>query len=142
MVDRGTQVRIAAAVILDREGRMLLVRKRGSAMYMQPGGKIEHGETPAEALSRELREEIALDVAEAVPLGVFSAPAANEPDATVIAEMFAARSNTEPKIGAEIESMLWLDPQRPGTVDLAPLTRDHIVPLARRLAAQPAGALP
>ncbi|MEM9477678.1 MAG: hypothetical protein AAGA71_20510 [Pseudomonadota bacterium] len=32
---------IAVAVVLDEAGRMLLVRKRGTEAFMQPGGKIE-----------------------------------------------------------------------------------------------------
>ena len=41
-------------------GRSLLVRKRGSTIFMQPGGKIESGESALDALTRELREEIGL----------------------------------------------------------------------------------
>ena len=51
-------IRIAAAIILDSDGRVLLVRKRGSAFFMQPGGKHEPGESDLDALRRELREEL------------------------------------------------------------------------------------
>jgi len=51
-------IRIAAAVIVRPDGMTLLVRKRGTSAFMQPGGKIEPGETPEQALSRELSEEI------------------------------------------------------------------------------------
>ena len=51
-------IRIAAAVVTDMAGRSLLVRKRGSTIFMQPGGKIESGESALDALTRELREEI------------------------------------------------------------------------------------
>ena len=47
-----------AAVIVDRRGRVLLVRKRGSATFIQPGGKREPGETALQTLARELREEL------------------------------------------------------------------------------------
>jgi len=135
-------ITIAAAVILDERNRMLLVRKRGSAFFMQPGGKIEAGETPVMALRRELAEEVALAPAgEPVAEGVYSAPAANEPEATVIAHIFSARAATQPQIGAEIESIAWLDPTTPGDVPLAPLTRDHMLPLARRLATHDPGEL-
>jgi 8-oxo-dGTP pyrophosphatase MutT (NUDIX family) len=39
-------IRIAAALIDDDSGRMLLVRKAGTPWFMQAGGKIEPGETP------------------------------------------------------------------------------------------------
>ena len=74
-----TVIRIAAALIDDGAGRLLLVRKAGTRFFMQAGGKIEPGETPAAALIRELDEEIGLKVAEAdlSPIGRFSAAAAN-----------------------------------------------------------------
>ena len=43
-------IRIAAAVIVDAEGRTLLVRKRGTGAFMQAGGKVAADETSAEAL--------------------------------------------------------------------------------------------
>ncbi|WP_245449171.1 NUDIX domain-containing protein [Ensifer sp. NM-2] len=39
---------------MNAAGNTLLVRKRGTRSFMQAGGKIEAGETPREALSREL----------------------------------------------------------------------------------------
>ena len=70
-------IRIAAALLIRGDGQTLLVRKRDTLAFMQPGGKIDAGEQPAEALVRELREELNLriDPSEAVYLGQFSAPA-------------------------------------------------------------------
>ncbi|HIV78359.1 MAG TPA: NUDIX domain-containing protein, partial [Candidatus Sphingomonas excrementigallinarum] len=72
-------IRIAAALIEDGAGRLLLVRKAGTSCFMQAGGKIEPGEDPAAALLRELDEEIGLRVGvDALrPIGRFSAAAAN-----------------------------------------------------------------
>lgn len=33
---------------------------------------------------------------------------------------------------AEIEAMMWVDPAAPADIALAPLTRDHVLPLASR----------
>ena len=33
---------------------------------------------------------------------------------------------------AEIEAMVWIDPAAPADIALAPLTRDHVLPLASR----------
>src|SRR5476649_797024 len=83
-------IRIAAALLIGSDGQTLLVRKRGTQAFMQPGGKIDAGEQPAEALARELHEELGLriDPVAAVYLGQFSAPAANEPGFVVQAELF------------------------------------------------------
>ena len=42
-------IRIAAALLIGPDGRTLLVRKRGTEAFMQPGGKIEAHEQPVHA---------------------------------------------------------------------------------------------
>lgn len=123
-------LRIAAAVIRDDGGRLLLVRKRGTSAFMQAGGKIEPGELPAAALARELREElgIAVDPAAAFHLGSFSAPAANEPGARVEAELFELPITGQPVPAAEIEEMIWLNPEAAAGIELAPLTATFVLP--------------
>lgn len=124
-------IRIAAAVILDADGNLLLVRKRGTRAFMQPGGKIEPDESPAAALARELHEELGLVVDPLVPayLGAFTAQAANEPDCMVEAELFELTIANEPKPAAEIAEMIWLKPKSAGDIELAPLTRNIVLPL-------------
>jgi 8-oxo-dGTP diphosphatase len=126
-----TPIRIAAALLSRSDGRILLVRKRGSEAFMQPGGKIEPGEAPDAALARELREELglAIDPRRLVRLGRFSAPAANEPGRIVEAELFRLVIEDEVNPAAEIEEIVWLDLKEPGRLLLAPLTRDHVLPL-------------
>jgi 8-oxo-dGTP diphosphatase len=54
---------VAAAIIV-REGSVLICQRRADQQHAGkwefPGGKVEPGEEPAEALRRELREELAL----------------------------------------------------------------------------------
>jgi 8-oxo-dGTP pyrophosphatase MutT (NUDIX family) len=126
---------IAAALIDDDEGRLLLVRKTGTPWFMQAGGKIEPGETAITALARELREEIglALNLEGARYLGRFSAPAANEADHLVEAEIFHIRLSHNPAPAAEIAEAVWVDQAQAKAMPLAPLTREHILPLALTL---------
>ena len=126
-------IHIAAALLIGPDGRTLLVRKRGTQAFMQPGGKIEANEQPVHALARELEEELGLviDPAHATFLGQFSAPAANEPGCVVQAEIFLLTIDADVTPAAEIEEVLWIDPATDGDVTLAPLTRDLILPLYR-----------
>lgn len=127
-------IRIAAALLVRGDGCTLLVRKRGTACFMQPGGKIAPGEAPRAALVRELREELGLRVEPAAlaALGRFRAPAAHETGATVEAELFRLDWSAETvEARAEIEEIAWVDPVDTGGRLLAALTRDHVLPLCR-----------
>ncbi|VXD01277.1 NUDIX hydrolase [Sphingomonas sp. 8AM] len=128
-------IRIAAALIEDGAGRLLLVRKAGTGWFMQAGGKIEDGESAVSALRCELVEEIGLVLAEgeARHLGRYAAPAANEPGHIVDADIFHVRTRQPPAIRSEIEAAVWVDPVTALALPLAPLTRDHILPLFRAL---------
>ena len=57
-------INVVAALIRDEGGRVLLVRKRGTAAFMQPGGKRDAGESDVAALSREIVEELGCRVVE------------------------------------------------------------------------------
>ncbi|WP_214347348.1 NUDIX hydrolase [Pseudomonas congelans] len=124
-------IRIAAALLIGADGRTLLVRKRGTQAFMQPGGKIEPGEPAAQALARELEEELGLivDPAQAVFLGEFTAPAANEPGFEVNCQLYEVRTDAQAVPAAEIEEVLWVNADSHAGLQLAPLTRDLILPL-------------
>jgi 8-oxo-dGTP diphosphatase len=95
-------IRIAAAVIRDGCGRVLLVRKRGTTIFMQPGGKIKPDEDALTALAREVREELHCSVRPGTArfLGRFAASAANEVGATVVAELYAVEVDGDARAAA------------------------------------------
>ncbi|PZQ91625.1 MAG: hypothetical protein DI534_01235 [Leifsonia xyli] len=140
---RPAVLRVAAAIVTDADGRTLLVRKAGTTRFMQPGGKIEEGESAIDALTRELAEEIgvALDVTSAEYLGLFRAAAANEEDTIVLAAVFAMAIEREVTASGEIEELLWVDDPDLDLdgVEVAPLTRDELLPLWERRRAQTFG---
>ncbi|MNT88800.1 hypothetical protein D3C72_2294130 [compost metagenome] len=81
-----------------------------------------------------MQEELGLriDPAQAMHLGQFSAPAANEPGFEVQAELFRVDSAAAVVPAAEIEEVVWLAADQAPVMPLAPLTRDLILPLYRQ----------
>jgi 8-oxo-dGTP diphosphatase len=128
-------IHVSAAVILDDRGRVLVVRKQGTTRFMQPGGKPEPGESAAETLIRELHEELGIRLAEAdlQPLGTFISEAANEPGHRVIADAFATSVDPDSvAVQAEIAELRWITPTDAETLPLAPLSVEHLLPIAWR----------
>jgi 8-oxo-dGTP diphosphatase len=125
-------IEIVAAVIRDEAGRILLVRKRGTTAFMQPGGKRDPGEDDIAALSREIAEELGCGVVRASvpPLGEFDAVAANEPGFRVRASLYGIDVTGDIRPSREIDETIWIDPAAPLDIPLAPLTRDYVLPLA------------
>ena len=66
------QITVVAAVIRDADGRVLMAQRPADrhmgGLWEFPGGKIDDGEAPAEALKRELGEELGIDVEVRRPL--------------------------------------------------------------------------
>ncbi|WP_165444713.1 GNAT family N-acetyltransferase [[Pseudopropionibacterium] massiliense] len=129
---RPGEIRVSAVVLTDTAGRVLMVRKRGTDSFLNPGGKPEPGETPDRCAARELREELGLELnpEELLPLGRFRAPAANEADTVVLADVFRAPEPLDrlPEPRAEIEETRFVDPASPQP-GWAPLFTERILPL-------------
>jgi 8-oxo-dGTP diphosphatase len=65
MTRTDSPVRCVGAIVSDAAGRLLLVRRAndpGRGLWSLPGGRVEPGETDAEALAREVEEETGLTV--------------------------------------------------------------------------------
>jgi len=126
-------IHVSAAIIHDADGRVLVVRKHGTTKFMQPGGKPEAGENAAQTLARELDEELGLKIDEAGlrPLGRFISAAANEPGHRVIADAFALTIEADMvAVQAELAELRWITPADVETLALAPLSLEHLLPLA------------
>ena len=133
MADR---IIVSAVCVFSPDGRLLTVRKRGTDRFMHPGGKPEQGEGAAEAASRELAEEVGINVPaeDLVLMGVWIARAANEAGTDIEATVVRAPGTHDPgevHAVAEIAELRWIDPAAEAAADLAPLLTEHILPALR-----------
>lgn len=94
-----------------RERQVLGARSRGKTTYYLPGGKREPGESDGQALAREIKEELSVDlVAETLaPAGVFEAQADAKPPGTLVRmSCYHADFRGNIAAAAEIEEVTWL----------------------------------
>jgi 8-oxo-dGTP diphosphatase len=120
-------ITVAAAVILNEQNQLLLVRKQNTQAFMQVGGKLELNEAPEIAIQREILEEIACESEIKQFIGRFETAAANEPDHVLVSYVYLVELKQVPHIAAEIAEMKWIDLDDQTTV-LAPLTKEVVIP--------------
>lgn len=119
-------ITVAAAVILNEQNQLLLVRKQNTEAFMQVGGKLESNEAPEIAIQREILEEIACESEIKQFIGRFETAAANEPDHLLVSYVYEVKLKQTPRIAAEIAEMKWIDLDDQTTV-LAPLTKEVVI---------------
>ena len=119
-------ITVAAAVILNEQNQLLLVRKQNTEAFMQVGGKLESNEAPEIAMQREILEEIACESEIKQFIGRFETAAANEPDHLLVSYVYEVKLKQTPRIAAEIAEMKWIDLDDQTTV-LAPLTKEVVI---------------
>lgn len=120
-------ITVAAAVILNEQNQLLLVRKQNTESFMQVGGKLESNEAPEIAIQREILEEIACESEIKQFIGRFETAAANEPDHLLVSYVYEVKLKQTPRIAAEIAEMKWIDLEDQVTL-LAPLTQHVVIP--------------
>lgn len=102
---------------------LLSTRSKGKDIYYIPGGKREPGETDQEALLREIKEELTIDLQpETITFfGQFEAQAHGKPEGTFVRMLcYTAEFSGTIRAAAEIEEVLWLqyaDRERSSPVD-------------------------
>ncbi len=126
---------VAACALIDGDGRVLLARrpegKRMAGLWEFPGGKLEPDETPEQALIRELREELGIDVSEAclTPFG-FASHAYS--DFHLLMPLYLCRRWTGVPAAREGQTLAWVAPDALGGYPM-PDADKPLVPLLRDL---------
>ena len=104
-------------------GRLLVVRTRGRDRFYLPGGKLEPGESPEEALMREVREELGVVLRELRPAFTVEAAAHGLAEPTRLTmRCFHGEFTGQLLAAGEIEEIAWLD--APDDPRAAPAVRD------------------
>ncbi len=108
-------VLVAAVALIDKDGRVLLAqRPEGKSMaglWEFPGGKVEAGETPEEALIRELQEELGIDTWQSC-LAPLTFASHKYEDFHLLMPLFACRKWDGIPRGLEGQELAWVRPNK------------------------------
>lgn len=129
-------VLVSAVALVDADGRVLLSRRPEgrpmAGLWEFPGGKVEPGETPEEALIRELTEELGICTVESC-LAPLTFASHSYDDFHLLMPLFACRrweGTPRPREGQELK---WVRPEKlrehpmpPADVPLIPALRDWL----------------
>jgi 8-oxo-dGTP diphosphatase len=126
---------VAAALMRSGEFPQLLIAQRPAGKWQAgrwefPGGKIEPGESPREALARELREELGVEIQIAQPLGQFTYA---YPDRSVEIDLWLVTQYLGEPQGLDDQALRWVSLDEIAGCDLLEADRPMIEPLRRRL---------
>jgi 8-oxo-dGTP diphosphatase len=120
-------VEVAVGVVLRDDGAVLIGQRVPGKPYAGwwefPGGKLEAGESVADALARELNEELGLEAVESAPWVVRGHA---YPHATVRLYFRRVRRWRGEPQSREGQALVW---RPPGAVDVAPLLPAAIAPI-------------
>ncbi|HEX9056910.1 MAG TPA: NUDIX hydrolase [Ktedonobacterales bacterium] len=101
--------RIGAFAIIERNGLVLLARRRDIGWWNLPGGGVEKGESVDEGLLREVREEVCADVSVVRLVGVYSKPQKDEVVLTFLCRLLPGQEDAL-DVSDEVSEVGWFSP--------------------------------
>jgi 8-oxo-dGTP diphosphatase len=129
-------VLVAAVVLIDRDSRVLIAQrppgKPMAGLWEFPGGKVHVGETPEQALIRELSEELGIETEEAC-LGPFTFASHSYESFHLLMPLYLCRVWKGTPSPREGQVLKWVQPNRladypmpPADVPLVAMLRDFL----------------
>ncbi len=123
---------VAACALVDRDGRVLLARrpegKPMTGLWEFPGGKLAEGETPEQALIRELREELGIETDASCLAPIAFASRATE-GFHLLMPLFVCRKWKGTPRPIDADELRWVRPEALLSFDMPPADK----PLAAQL---------
>jgi ADP-ribose pyrophosphatase YjhB (NUDIX family) len=101
-----------SAIVVDGDGRVLLARRKSepdAGLWDTPGGFLEEGEEPLEAMKRELREETALEIEPDGFLGAYMDTYGEGPEAGTVLNLVweATVASGEMQARDDVSELRW-----------------------------------
>ncbi len=129
---------VVACALIDADGRVLIAqRPEGKALaglWEFPGGKVDDGERPEDALIRELREELAIEVKEAC-LAPLTFASFAYPDFHLLMPLYVCRRWSCFVAAQEHQALKWAFPKDLRAYPMPPADAPLIPPLIELLGA-------
>ena len=117
--NKQTSVQRVVAAVISRDRKYLVCQrpahKRHGGLWEFPGGKVEPGEDDADALRREMREELGVELSD-VGRELFSR---RDPDSPVLIAFIAVAISGTPR-RHEHDALIWASPAELAALALAP----------------------
>jgi len=122
------------AGIIIKNKKLLMVRKYNEPHFIMPGGRIKEGETKEQALSRELKEELDVELVSMKPFKTFEAQHFRDKNKIVRMETYFAEISGEPKATSEINEIKWIDSHyAEHGIKVASINQDFLIPELKKL---------
>jgi 8-oxo-dGTP diphosphatase len=125
---------VVAVALIDRDSRVLVQQrppgKSMAGLWEFPGGKVEAGEAPGDALVREVREELGviIDATHLEPLRFVSEPLG---DRQLLLLLYVCRQWSGDPAPYHATALQWLPPSELYTLAMPPADRPLIAALAQ-----------
>jgi 8-oxo-dGTP diphosphatase len=119
--------KIAGLIIKDK--KILVTRKYNEPHFIIPGGRVEEGESARETLSRELKEELSVNLIDMIYWSTHEAVHFKDKNKLILMESYLAAIEGNPIATSEINEFIWIDSSyKEKGIKIASIDEDYVLP--------------